>query len=198
MILLILCGVFLGLMIIGMPIAWALAGAVVAVFYSGAFPLPPAWLGQQLFRGMDSISLASIPLFLFAGGVMNEGGLTRRIIAVADACLGWMRGGLGPVNVGTGMIYGGISGSATADTGAVGTIMIPAMRERGYPVGFAAALQATAAELSVLIPPSIPMIIYGLSANVSVGDLFLAGIGPGILVAIAAKHKLPVYFIGVG
>ncbi|TWH24303.1 TRAP transporter large permease subunit [Aminobacter sp. J15] len=111
MILLILCGVFLGLMIIGMPIAWALAGSVVAVFYSGVFPLPPGWLGQQLFRGMDSISLASIPLFLFAGGIMNEGGLTRRIIAVADACLGWMRGGLGPVNVGTGMIYGGISGS---------------------------------------------------------------------------------------
>ena len=195
MILLILCGVFLGLMIIGMPIAWALAGSVVAVFYSGVFPLPPAWLGQQLFRGMDSISLASIPLFLFAGGVMNEGGLTRRIIAVADACLGWMRGGLGPVNVGTGMIYGGISGSATADTGAVGTIMIPAMRERGYPAGFAAAVTAASGTLGIILPPSVVMIMYGVITGTSIGGLFAAGILPGLLLGFA--FMVTAYVVGV-
>ena len=195
MILLILCGVFLGLMIIGMPIAWALAGSVVAVFYSGVFPLPPGWLGQQLFRGMDSISLASIPLFLFAGGVMNEGGLTRRIIAVADACLGWMRGGLGPVNVGTGMIYGGISGSATADTGAVGTIMIPAMRERGYPVGFAAAVTAASGTLGIILPPSVVMIMYGVITGTSIGGLFAAGILPGLLLGFA--FMVTAYVVGV-
>lgn len=195
MILLILCVVFLGLMVIGMPIAWALAGASVAVFYSGVFPLPSGWLAQQVFRGADSISLAAIPLFLFAGGVMNEGGLTRRIIAVADECLGWMRGGLGPVNVGTGMIYGGISGSATADTGAVGTIMIPAMRERGYPAGFAAAVTAASGTLGIVLPPSVVMIMYGVITSTSIGGLFAAGILPGLLLGFS--FMVTAYIVGL-
>jgi tripartite ATP-independent transporter DctM subunit len=195
MILLVLCVVFLGLMAIGMPIAWALAGACLAVFFSGLMPLPDAWMAQQVFRGADSISLASIPLFLFAGGLMNEGGLTRRIIAVADDCFGWMRGGLGLVNVGTCMIYGGISGSATADTGAVGTIMIPAMKERGYPVPFAAAVTAASGTLGIVIPPSVVMIMYGVITNTSIGGLFAAGIVPGILLAFA--FMATAFIIGV-
>jgi tripartite ATP-independent transporter DctM subunit len=195
MILLILCVTFLGLMILGMPIAWALAGASVAVFYSGLFPLPDAWFAQQVYRGMDSISLASIPLFLIAGGIMNEGGLTKRIIAVADECFGWMRGGLGPVNVGTGMIYGGISGSATADTGAVGTIMIPAMKERGYPVEFAAAVTAASGTLGIVLPPSVVMIMYGVITNTSIGGLFAAGILPGLLLGFA--FMITAYVVGV-
>lgn len=195
MILLTLCVVFLGLMLLGMPIAWALAGASVAVFYSGLFPLPDAWFAQQVFRGMDSISLASIPLFLIAGGIMNEGGLTKRIIAVADECFGWMRGGLGPVNVGTGMIYGGISGSATADTGAVGTIMIPAMKERGYPVEFAAAVTAASGTLGIVLPPSVVMIMYGVITNTSIGGLFAAGILPGLLLGVA--FMITAYIVGV-
>lgn len=195
MILLTLCVTFLGLMLIGMPIAWALAGASVAVFYSGLFPLPDAWFAQQVYRGMDSISLASIPLFLIAGGIMNEGGLTKRIIAVADECLGWLRGGLGPVNVGTGMIYGGISGSATADTGAVGTIMIPAMKERGYPVEFAAAVTAASGTLGIVLPPSVVMIMYGVITNTSIGGLFAAGILPGLLLGVA--FMITAYIVGV-
>jgi tripartite ATP-independent transporter DctM subunit len=137
----------------------------------------------------------AIPLFLFAGGIMNEGGLTSRIIAVADQSLGWVRGGLGPVNVGTAMIYGGISGSATADTGAVGTIMIPAMKERGYPVAFAAAVTAASGTLGIVIPPSVVMIMYGVITDTSIGGLFAAGIIPGLLLGLS--FIVTSYIIGV-
>ncbi|MGN6766088.1 MAG: TRAP transporter large permease [Rhizobiaceae bacterium] len=195
MILAVLCLVFLGLIAIGIPIAWALAGPSIVILLFGLFPLPDAWMAQQVFRGADSLSLVAIPLFLFAGGIMNEGGLTSRIIAVADQSLGWVRGGLGPVNVGTAMIYGGISGSATADTGAVGTIMIPAMKERGYPVAFAAAVTAASGTLGIVIPPSVVMIMYGVITDTSIGGLFAAGIIPGLLLGLS--FIVTSYIIGV-
>ncbi len=191
----ILAGTFVATILLGFPVAWCLGLAATAVIFSGAFPLPPAWLAQQLYQGLDSVSLAAIPLFLFAGGIMNEGGLTQRIIAVAEGCFGWMRGGLGPVNVATSMIYGGISGSATADTGAVGAIMIPAMAKRGYPRPFAAAVTAASGTLGIIIPPSVVMIMYGVITNTSIGGLFVAGIIPGVLLGLAMM--LTAWAVGV-
>lgn len=187
--------VFLATIFLGFPIAWCLGLATLAALLSGTFPLPPAWFAQQLYHGIDAISLASIPMFLLAGGIMNEGGLTQRIIAVADGCFGWMRGGLGPVNVATSMIYGGISGSATADTGAVGAIMIPAMSKRGYPRAYAAAVTAAAGTLGIIIPPSVVMIMYGVVTNTSIGGLFMAGVIPGVMMGLIMM--LTAWIIGV-
>lgn len=181
MTLIVLFGVFALTLYSGVPVAWSIAISTLAVITLGFVPLPPAWFAQQVYNGANSISLASIPLFLVAGGIMNEGGLTRRIIDVADDLLGWLRGGLGVVNVATCMVYGGITGSATADTGAVGSIMIPAMAKRGYPVDFAAAVTAAAGTLGIIIPPSVVMIMYGVITDTSIGGLFAAGIIPGIM-----------------
>jgi tripartite ATP-independent transporter DctM subunit len=195
MTLLVLFGVFALTLYTGIPVAWSIVLSTVVVLLLGLVPLPPSWLAQQTFMGADSISLAAIPLFLVAGGIMNEGGLTRRIVDLADDLLGWLRGGLGVVNVATCMVYGGITGSATADTGAVGSIMIPAMVERGYPRDFAAAVTAAAGTLGIIIPPSVVMIMYGVLTNTSIGGLFAAGIVPGIMIAVA--FMLTAWWVGV-
>lgn len=195
MTLLVLFGVFAVTLYSGVPVAWSIAVSTLAVIFLGLVPLPPAWFAQQVYGGADSISLAAIPLFLVAGGIMNEGGLTRRIIDLADDLLGWVRGGLGVVNVATCMVYGGITGSATADTGAVGAIMIPAMTERGYPPAFAAAVTAAAGTLGIIIPPSVVMIMYGVLTNTSIGGLFAAGIIPGLMLAVT--FMLTAWWVGV-
>lgn len=195
MTLLVLFGVFALTLYTGVPVAWSIAAATLSVILVGLVPLPPAWFAQQVFNGANSIALASIPLFLVAGGIMNEGGLTRRIINLADDLFGWIRGGLGIVNVATCMVYGGITGSATADTGAVGSIMIPAMAERGYPKDFAAAVTAAAGTLGIIIPPSVVMIMYGVITNTSIGGLFAAGIIPGLMLTIT--FMLTAYYVGV-
>ncbi|RVB73618.1 TRAP transporter large permease [Mesorhizobium sp. M6A.T.Cr.TU.014.01.1.1] len=195
MTLLVLFGIFAVTLYTGVPVAWAIAISTLAVIFFGLVPLPPSWFAQQVYGGADSISLAAIPLFLVAGGIMNEGGLTRRIIDLADDLLGWVRGGLGVVNVATCMVYGGITGSATADTGAVGSIMIPAMVERGYPPAFAAAVTAAAGTLGIIIPPSVVMIMYGVLTNTSIGGLFAAGIIPGLMLAIT--FMLTAWWVGV-
>jgi len=193
--LLVLFGIFAVTLYTGVPVAWSIAVSTLAVIFLGLVPLPPSWLAQQVYVGADSISLAAIPLFLIAGGIMNEGGLTRRIIDLADDLLGWLRGGLGVVNVATCMVYGGITGSATADTGAVGSIMIPSMVERGYPPAFAAAVTAAAGTLGIIIPPSVVMIMYGVLTNTSIGGLFAAGVIPGIMLAVT--FMLTAWWIGV-
>lgn len=195
MTLLVLFGVFALTLYTGVPVAWSIAAATLSVILVGLVPLPPAWFAQQVFNGANSIALASIPLFLVAGGIMNEGGLTRRIINLADDLFGWIRGGLGLVNVATCMVYGGITGSATADTGAVGSIMIPAMAERGYPKDFAAAVTAAAGTLGIIIPPSVVMIMYGVITNTSIGGLFAAGIVPGLMLTVT--FMLTAYYVGV-
>ncbi len=195
MTLLVLFGVFALTLYTGVPVAWSIAAATLSVILVGLVPLPPAWFAQQVFNGANSIALASIPLFLVAGGIMNEGGLTRRIINLADDLFGWVRGGLGLVNVATCMVYGGITGSATADTGAVGSIMIPAMAERGYPKDFAAAVTAAAGTLGIIIPPSVVMIMYGVITNTSIGGLFAAGIVPGLMLTVT--FMLTAYYVGV-
>lgn len=184
----------------GVPISWAMGLSSLLAIVTGDLSLPAAWFAQQTIRGADEITLAAIPLFLFAGELMNRGGLTRRIVNVAEHMLGRIRGGLGLVNVATALVYGGISGSATADTGAVGSIMIPAMTERGYPKAFAAAVTAASGTLGIIGPQSVILILYGSLTNTSIGGLLLAGILPGIFVAavfmvttwiVARRHNFP-------
>lgn len=180
------------LMLIGIPVAIAIGLASligIGVFTS----LPLVLFPQQAFVALDKFPLAAIPFFILAGNLMAAGGISRRLVELVESCVHSIRGGILLTCIFTALIFGAVSGSSVATTIAIGAVLIPAMVKRGYPVGFAAALQATAAELSVLIPPSIPMIIYGLAANVSVGDLFLAGVGPGILVAVALSAFVLVY-----
>jgi tripartite ATP-independent transporter DctM subunit len=195
MTIIVLFAAFLAAVALGVPIVWSLGLSTLAALACGEVSLPASWLAQQWLRGADSLPLAAIPLFLFAGGLMNEGGLTRRIIRLAEDVLGRLRGGLGPVNVATAMVYGGITGSATADTGAVASIMIPAMEERGYPRDFSAAVSAASGTLGIIIPPSVVMILYGVLTGTSIGGLFVAGVIPGLLVGIS--FMIAAYVVGV-
>jgi TRAP-type transport system large permease protein len=190
-----LIGSFLALLLVGIPVVWAMAAAVVITTFLGHIGLPIAWFSQQLIHGADSIALSAIPLFLLAGGVMNRGGLTHRIVGVAEDIFGRVRGGLGLANVATALVYGGISGSATADTGAVAAIMIPAMEARGYPRDFSSAVTAASGTLGIIVPPSVIMILYGVITGTSIGGLFVAGILPGLLVC--AAFMVVAYIVGV-
>ncbi len=168
----------------GVPVAFCLGiAAVVGFLYEG---LNPAVAFQQMASGMSIFSLLAIPFFIFAGEIMLHGGIARRLIALASACVGWMRGGLGMVDVSTSMLFGGISGSAVADTSATGTILIPAMKAKGYGVDYAVSLTVTSSIAGILIPPSHNMILYSLAAGggISVSALFIAGIVPGIMMCL--------------
>jgi len=188
------------LLLIGVPIAWCMGIASLITIYVGGLHLPTAWFAQQTLRGADAITLAAIPLFLFAGELMNRGGLTTRIMRVAEHIFGRITGGLGLVNVATALVYGGISGSATADTGAVGSIMIPAMAQRGYPKAFAAAVTAASGTLGIIGPQSVILILYGVLTNTSIGGLLVAALIPGAFIAatfmitsyiVARRHNFP-------
>ena len=192
---LLLIVVFMLLMLAGVPVVWSMAAASLAAITAGGLGLPAIWYAQQFARGADSITLAAIPLFLLAGEIMNRGGLTRRIVRAAEHVFGRLRGGLSLVNVATALVYGGISGSATADTGAVAAVLIPAMEQRGYPRAFAAALTAASGTLGIIVPPSIILILYGVLSGTSIGGLFMAGLIPGVFVAIV--FMLAAYWIGV-
>lgn len=168
----------------GVPVAFCLGIAAVAGFiWEG---LNPAVAFQQMASGMSIFALLAIPFFIFAGEIMLHGGIARRLIALASACVGWMRGGLGMVNVSTSMLFGGISGSAVADTSATGVILIPAMKAKGYGVDYAVSLTVTSSIAGILIPPSHNMILYSLAAGggISVSALFIAGIVPGVLMCL--------------
>jgi tripartite ATP-independent transporter DctM subunit len=134
-----------------------------------------------MYNGATNFPLLAIPLFILAGAIMNASGISRRLIAFASALLGFIRGGLSMVSIGTSLFFAEISGSAVADVAALGSILIPAMKKRGYPVTFAAAVMSSSATLAVIIPPSIPMILYAVMADTSVTQLFMAGFVPGIL-----------------
>jgi tripartite ATP-independent transporter DctM subunit len=170
--------------IAGVPVAFCLGIAAVAGFlWEG---LNPAVAFQQMASGMSIFSLLAIPFFIFAGELMLHGGIARRLVALAGAAVGWMRGGLGMVDVSTSMLFGGISGSAVADTSATGTILIPAMKAKGYGTDYAVALTVTSSIAGILIPPSHNMILYSLAAGggISVSALFIAGIVPGIMMCL--------------
>ncbi|MES2978504.1 MAG: TRAP transporter large permease [Pseudomonadota bacterium] len=155
---------------------------------------------KEMFNAINKFPLAAIPFFILAGNLMETGGISRRLVEFAKSLVGGVQGGLPMTCVLTCMIFAAVSGSSVATTFAVGAILIPALIKHGYPTSYAAALQATSAELGVIIPPSIPMILYGVSAEVSIGELFIAGVGPGILIGLALMAFVYVYckFKGYG
>ncbi len=200
----ILLWMFLGLVVLillNVPIAVALGivALVAMVASSGPDILPN--MALVMYGGATKFPLLAIPLFILAGAIMNSSGISRRLIALASALFGFIRGGLSMVTIGASLFFAEISGSAVADVAAIGSILIPAMKKRGYPGPFAAAVTSSSATLAVIIPPSIPMILYAVMADSSVVQLFVAGIVPGLLGGLglmlmawhyARKHDLPV------
>ena len=196
--------IFLGLLtliLINVPIAIALAIvtviAMIAVNGTGVLVNLPL----IMFNGATNFPLIAIPMFILAGAIMNSSGISRRLIAFASALLGFIRGGLSMVNIGSSMFFAEISGSAVADVAAIGSILIPAMKKKGYPAPFAAAVTSSAASIAIIIPPSIPMILYAAMSDSSVVQLFVAGIVPGIIGGLsmmalsywfAVRHNYPV------
>ena len=181
----ILFGAFALLMCIGMPIAFCLGIASFAtVLYLG---LPPLVVFQQMNSGMSVFTLLAIPFFIYAGDLMVRGGIAQRIVAFAGSLIGHLRGGLGQVNIAAATLFGGISGSAVAETAAVGGLMIPQMKARGYWADYAVNVTSMAALIALLLPPSSNMIIYSIAGGgkISIADLFTAGILPGLLLAVS-------------
>jgi TRAP-type C4-dicarboxylate transport system permease large subunit len=174
---------FLVLMVIGVPVAIAMAGSsLLYILVSG--DLPPFAVVHRMIGGIDSFPLLAVPFFILAGNLMNNAGITNRIYNFALALVGWLKGGLGHVNIVGSMIFAGMSGTAIADAAGLGTIEIKAMKDHGYATEFAVGVTAASATLGPIIPPSLPFVIYAMMANVSVGALFLAGLLPGILLAV--------------
>ena len=183
---------FLGLMGSGIPVAIAMAGAsLIYVLASGN--TPDYVVIHRMVNGIDSFPLLAVPFFIMAGNLMNSAGITNRIYNFALALVGWLRGGLGHVNVIGSVIFAGMSGTAIADAAGLGTIEIKAMRDHGYSVEFSVGVTAASATLGPIIPPSLPFVIYGMFANVSVGALFLAGIIPGAVMAILMMLTVAYY-----
>ena len=179
--LLVLFGVLFLLLAIGVPVAYSLLGAALACF--AAMGIPPVVAIQRVAAGISVFTLMAIPFFIFAGDLMYRAGIAERLVRVADAAMGRVRGGLGLVNVGSSMMFGAVSGSAIASASAIGSTMVPLMRDKGYPADYAVNVTVTAAIVGLLIPPSHNMIIYSAASGigVSIGDLFLAGVIPGLL-----------------
>jgi tripartite ATP-independent transporter DctM subunit len=189
----ILFGVFTLLMLIGTPIAFCLGiASFAAIIYMG---LPPLVIFQQMNSGMNAFTLLAIPFFIYSGDLMVRGGIAQRIVNFAGSLVGHLRGGLGQVNVAASTLFGGISGSAVAEAAAVGGLMIPQMKARGYGADYAVNVTSMAALIALLLPPSHNMIIYSISAGgkISIADLFTAGIIPGLL--LAASLMVTAYFV---
>jgi tripartite ATP-independent transporter DctM subunit len=166
------------------PIAIAIGvAAMAAILFKGDFSL--MMVVQRMYAGCDSFFLLAVPLFMFTGVIMEAGGISRRIIDLADSLVGWLPGGMAAVAIASAMFFAGISGSAAADAAAVGSILIPAMKKSGYDSDFAAAVQASGGSIGVVIPPSIPMIIFGFLTGASIGQLFAAGLLPGLLIGLS-------------
>lgn len=172
-----------GFILLSVPIAFSLLlSAVVLMIYAGDFSAYT--IMQSLVRGFDSFSLLAIPAFILAGEIMNAGGLSRRIVGFARSFMGHIRGSLGYAAILSSMVFAGVSGSADADTSAIGSILLPMMDEEGYDTKVSTALIATSGCIGPIIPPSIPLILYGVTAGVSISKLFLGGIIPGVLVGV--------------
>nr|WP_251040897.1 TRAP transporter large permease [Bacillus sp. ISL-45] len=184
---------FILLIFLGVPVAFSLG--LSSLFYLIVADIPLTIIPQKMFAGLNSFVLLCIPGFILAGNLMNAGGITDRIIKFANNLFGHIRGGLGLANVGSSMGFAGISGTALADTASIGAILIPAMKKEGYGAGFSAAVTASSSTVGPIIPPSLPMIIVGTLASVSIGDLFLAGALPGLMLGIGLM--IPTYIISV-
>lgn len=181
---LIMFGAMLLLIAIGLPIGYAIATSTIITFitYSST---PLRIVSQNAFTGIDSFVLLAIPFFILAGILMSAGGVARRLVDIADAFIGWITGGLGMASVMTATFFGAISGSGAATTSAVGSLMLPEMKRKKYGDEFSATLIASAGSIGVIIPPSIPFVVYGVTVGISIGDLFLAGIPAGIGMCLA-------------
>lgn len=181
----ILLGVFVVALVLRVPIALALAVASLATASYLDLPLPV--VGQQMVNALGTFSLLAIPFFILAGEIMGAGGISRRLIDLANILVGWMRGGLAMLNIIASTFFGGISGSAVADTSSIGSVMVPMMKRAGYEAHFSVGVTVSSSIQGVLIPPSHNMIIYAIAAGggVSIGGLFVAGIVPGLLLAVA-------------
>lgn len=178
----VLLGTFFVFLLLNVPVTFSLgAASLAALLYDG---LPLSLVAQRMVNAADSFVLLSVPFFVLAGALMERGGIAARVVDFADSIVGSIRGGLAQVSVVTSMFFAGISGAAVADASAVGSVLIPPMIEKGYGRARLTALIAAAGTIGVIIPPSIPMIIYGIVTGVSIGQLFLAGIVPGVLVAL--------------
>ncbi|WP_157014346.1 TRAP transporter large permease [Mesorhizobium xinjiangense] len=172
------------MIVLGVPVAIALAGAsAVFIFLDGR--VPDVVVVHRMVNGVDSFPLLAVPFFILAGNLMNTAGITERIFDFARAIVGWMRGGLGHVNVGASVIFAGMSGAAVADAGGLGAIEIKAMRDAKYDPDFAVGVTAASSTIGPIIPPSLPMVIYGVVAGASIGQLFAAGFLPGLCMAVA-------------
>ncbi|RKL63661.1 TRAP transporter large permease [Thermoanaerobacteraceae bacterium SP2] len=178
-------------LILNIPIAVALGLATGAAVLTSNMPL--TLVVQRIFASNDNFPLMAIPFFMLAGSVMTKGGVSKRLVAFADALVGWLTGGLGIVATLAGMFFAAISGSSAATTAAIGPILFPEMEKRGYNREFAAAIVAAAGETGIIIPPSVTMVVYGVIAGVSIGDLFLGGFGPGILMGLSMAALI--YFV---
>jgi len=180
---LILIGSFLVLMILGLPVALSMAVAsLLYILASGT--VPDVIVAQRMIAGVESFPLLAVPFFILAGNLMNIAGVTGRIYSFAVALVGWMKGGLGQVNIIGSVIFSGMSGTAIADAAGLGTIEIKAMKDHGYSTEFSVGVTAASATLGPIIPPSLPFVIYGMMANVSIGALFLGGLIPGIVMTL--------------
>ncbi len=187
-----LFGTFLAAMSTGIPIALAMCLASLAyILVSGT--IPPFALVHRMVGGIDSFPLLAVPFFILAGNLMNSAGITNRIYNFALALVGWLKGGLGHVNVVGSVVFSGMSGTAVADAGGLGTIEIKAMRDHGYPVDFAVGVTAASSTLGPIIPPSLPLVIYGVQANASIGKLFAGGFIPGALMALLMMAMVSFY-----
>src|SRR5450631_4863762 len=171
------------LMASGIPVAMAMAGASL-VYVAATGDIPQYVVIHRMFGGLDSFPLLAVPFFILAGNLMNSAGITNRIYNFALALVGWMKGGLGHVNVVGSVIFAGMSGTAIADAAGLGTIEIKAMQDHGYSTEFSVGVTAASATLGPIIPPSLPFVIYGMMANVSIGALFLGGVIPGAVMTI--------------
>ena len=183
---------FLFFMAGGIPVAIAMAGAsLVYILFTGN--LPPFVVVHRMVSGIDSFPLLAVPFFILAGNLMNNAGITTRIYNFALALVGWLKGGLGHVNIVGSVVFAGMSGTAIADAAGLGTIEIKAMKEHGYSTEFAVGVTAASATLGPIIPPSLPFVIYGMMGNVSIGALFLAGLMPGLLMTILMMLTVAYY-----
>jgi len=196
-------GIFIALLVlicINVPIAVALAVAAILGLLATEGVGSLVTVALDMYDGSTKFSLIAIPMFVLAGAIMNAGGITDRLINFVTSLIGFIRGGLGMVNIGVSLFFAEISGSAVADVAALGSVMIPQMKKRGYSAPLSAAITSSSASLAIIIPPSIPMIVYAVSANASVEQLFVAGLIPGLLGAgglmgvaygFARKYNLP-------
>jgi len=178
----VLIGPLFGFMALGVPIflSMGLACIIFAIIYE----VPLFLMAMSYIRGIGSFAYLAIPFYFLAGDLMNQSGITDRLLKFSSALIGHIKGGLSHVNIVASMIFSGVSGSAVADTSAVGSVLIPAMKKEGYHSPYAAAVTAASSTIGPIIPPSIPFVIFGLLANTSIGDLFLAGVVPGILMGV--------------